>query len=167
MLFRSKVISLRTTNVQRYALITLLLYVNTAFAAGNINWVKSYEQGLVQAASKQKPAFVYFHAPWCSWCHVYERDTLGNKQVIKNIQQHYLPILVNYDARPDLVEKYRGFGLPFTVIVSPTGELLARLPGVLTPEDMLLTLQQARNSQTVPVSLATESLLQVNNLDAA
>ncbi len=134
--------------IQRYIFITLLLSANPVLAMENINWIKNYEQGLSLAASKQKPAFIYFHAYWCSWCKVYEQGTLGNQQIIKNINQYYVPVLVNFDARPDLVEKYRGFGLPFTVIVSHKDELLARLPGILNSQDMLKVLQQTSNLPT-------------------
>lgn len=117
------------------------------------------------SAATGQPAFIYFHAPWCSWCYVYERDTLGNRQIINTIKQHYTPVLVNYDARPDLIEKYRGFGLPFTVILSHQGKLLARLPGILNPPDMQHTLQQVIDMQVVQHSPPTEILTHVSSLD--
>lgn len=140
--------------------------VSAARSFENINWISSYEKGRLHSANTGKPAFIYFHAPWCSWCYVYERDTLGNKQISKTIKQYYVPVLVNYDARPDLVAKYRGFGLPFTVILSHKGELLARLPGILNPQDMQLVLQQVIKMPAVLPLPAVEILIQVSSLDA-
>lgn len=158
---------MRCWQVKIFARLIIVFLLNTAnvFAFENINWIKNYEHGITLAAERQQPAFIYFHAPWCSWCYVYERDTLADEQIIKAIQQYYVPILVNYDARPDLVKKYSGFGLPFTVIVSHRGERLLRLPGVLTPQDMLRTLQRAINIQAVSVFSTTENLHQVSTLD--
>lgn len=144
----------------------LLLNASAAFGFENINWIRSYEKGRAHSAATGQPAFIYFHALWCSWCYVYERDTLGNEQISHSIKQNYVPVLVNYDARPDLVEKYRGFGLPFTVILSHKGELLARLPGILSARDMQQTLQQVINTPAVLRSPVAEVLMQTSSLDA-
>jgi len=136
-----------------------------AYSFENISWISSYEKGRLHSANTGKPAFIYFHAPWCSWCYVYERDTLGNKQISKTIKRHYIPVLVNYDARPDLVAKYRGFGLPFTIILSHKGELLARLPGILSPQDMQQVLQRVIKMPAVLPVPAAEILMQVSSLD--
>ena len=158
--------SFRLYNILLCLIAGLLLNASTAFGFENISWIKSYDKGLSHSAATGQPAFIYFHAPWCSWCYVYERDTLGNRQIINTIKQHYTPVLVNYDARPDLIDKYRGFGLPFTVILSHQGKLLARLPGILNPPDMQHTLQQVIDMQIVQHSPPTEILTHVSSLDA-
>ncbi len=145
---------------------SLLLKTSNVFGFDDISWIKSYEEGLKIAKEEKKPAFIYFYAPWCSWCYVYEQETLGNKRITNLIQKNYIPILVNFDARPDLVKKYRGFGLPLTIILSYTGELVLRLPGILTPQDMELTLQRVIEVLAVKDLPEINIITEVNHLDA-
>ncbi len=128
------------------SMVCLLLTSSIGFSFDKINWHTNYDEGLYLANKTQKPVFIYFYAPWCSWCYVYEQGTLSNSQVVDTINDYYIPILINFDARPDLVEKFQGFGLPFTIILAPNAQLLARLPGILTERDMNLTLQQVLNA---------------------
>jgi uncharacterized protein YyaL (SSP411 family) len=118
--------------------------VNTQQKWKDINWVMHFDRGMERAEKTGRPVFIYFQAPWCSWCHVYERETLANARVQQLISTHFVPILVNYDARPDLLQEYRGFGLPYTVILDWQGDVLSRMPGILTPGDMIDSLQAAR-----------------------
>ncbi|MEN8214269.1 MAG: thioredoxin family protein [Pseudomonadota bacterium] len=157
-----------TTFTQRHLLpgIMSLLLLTSANAADHetIAWIKGYDQGLSHSRAARRPALVYFQAPWCSWCHVYERDTLGDPRIIDIIRRRFVPVLVNYDARPDLLKSYRGFGLPFTVILDADGKLLARLPGILNPPDMLQSLQQIVAMRQVSELQEPETLVQVTDL---
>lgn len=149
--------------------VALLLFwqlLTTAVAAHGeaISWIHGFERGVAQSGSDKRPAFIYFQAPWCSWCHRYEKHTLADPAVVEMIQNHFVPVLVNYDERPDLVKRYRGFGLPFTVILDSDGQLLARLPGILSPEDMLRTLQQLGSARQ-PQQQRPERRLQPDGLD--
>ncbi len=120
----------------------------TAWQRGQ--WFTDYEQGLRQAHRDGRPALLYFDAPWCSWCQLYKRDTLEHAAVRAALRKDFVAIVVDFDARPDLMQRYGGKGLPFTVILSPGGEVLNRFVGMLTPEDMRQMLAQVRDRQNVP-----------------
>lgn len=131
----------------------------------DLSWVEGYEAGLQKARKVNRPAFVYFQARWCSWCHVYERGTLSNQTVLQAIKQHYVPVLVNFDARPDLLRRFGGFGLPYTVIVTPDDKVLAQMPGILSPEDLTDTLNKIARGKTFPKSLIARDMVRVTRLD--
>ncbi|MDH3563917.1 MAG: thioredoxin family protein, partial [Gammaproteobacteria bacterium] len=95
-----------------------------AVSAAPAEWVEGFEAGLTQARERQRPTFVYFDAVWCSWCQRYKRDTLETPQVRQLLAQHYVATRVDFDARPDLVKRYDVRGLPYTLILSPSGEVL-------------------------------------------
>jgi len=107
----------------------------------SLPWVSGYAPGLQQARAQQRPALLYFQALWCSWCQVYERNILGDRGIRQIVRQRLVPVLLDYDDHPDLFRRMGGVGLPYTVIVSPEGEVLARLPGILTVRDMRETLE--------------------------
>lgn len=107
-----------------------------AVNAAPAEWVEGFEAGLALAQNRQRPAFVYFDAEWCSWCQRYKRDTLEAPRVRNLLARHYVATRVDFDARPDLVKRYGIRGLPYTLILSPKGEVLNGFVGILTPEDM-------------------------------
>lgn len=115
-----------------------------------IAWTDDEQEALARAAASGRPVLVYFQAHWCSWCHLYERDTLGDAVIIRAIGDNFVALRINVDERPDLLAKYRGFGLPHTVILSASGHLLARLPGILSPADLFDSLNGARQPVRSP-----------------
>ncbi len=132
----------------------LLGYIGKSAAASEtgrwqaLPWIEDFEAGLRQASKTGRPALVYFQARWCSWCHIFERDILGHPRIQRSIRQHYVPVLINYDARPKLFGQLGGIGLPYTVIVSPAGDPLARLPGILSVKDMIAALDEIATGKT-------------------
>lgn len=114
----------------------------TASAATSVEWTEGYEAGLAEARRQQRPAFIYFDAAWCSWCQRYKRDTLAAAGVRELLARDYVTVLVDFDARPDLVQRYGVRGLPYTLILSPQGEFRNGFVGILTPGDMQDLLRQ-------------------------
>lgn len=114
----------------------------TASAATSAEWIEGYEAGLAEAQRQQRPAFIYFDAGWCSWCQRYKRETLGDARVRERLARDYVAVRVDFDARPDLAQRYRVRGLPYTLILSPRGEFRNGFVGILTPADMQDLLRQ-------------------------
>jgi hypothetical protein len=100
-------------------------------------WITEFDAGLERARASGRPAFVYFDAGWCSWCQQYKRDTLDQPQVRTALARDFVRVAVDFDARPDLMRRFGGKGLPFTVVLSPDGALLSRFVGVMQPQDLM------------------------------
>lgn len=114
-----------------------------------LGWVAGFERGLEQARVRNRPAFVYFDAPWCSWCHLYQAETLDQPPVRTALARDFIPVVVDYDARPDLIERFRARGLPYTLILAPDGRVLNAFTGVLSAPDLLDVLVRVKEA---PVS---------------
>jgi len=99
-------------------------------------WVTGFEVGMERARASGKPAFVYFDAGWCSWCQQYKRDVLDKPEVRMVLARDFIRVVVDFDARPDLMRRYGGKGLPFTVVLSPDGSVLGQFVGVMPAEDL-------------------------------
>lgn len=100
-------------------------------------WITTFEVGMERARATGRPAFVYFDAGWCSWCQQYKRDTLDQPQVRTALARDFVRVAVDFDARPDLMRRFGGKGLPFTVVLSPDGTVLSRFVGVMQPQDLI------------------------------
>jgi len=161
---------------RQFCIVILLLPLSLGYIGGSavgsetgrwqaLPWVEDFESGLRQAGKTGRPALVYFQARWCSWCHIFERDILGHPRLQRSILQHYVPVLINYDARPKLFRQLGGVGLPYTVIVSPTGDPLARLPGILSVKDMIAALDEIATGKTwLPVQIDAPTI-RITRLD--
>lgn len=117
-------------------------------------WLTGLSTAQQQARESKRPIFLYFDAIWCSWCQQYKRTTLDKPSVRKKLGRYYVPLVIDYDAEPGLFNKLGGRGLPFTVILSPEGEVLNRFVGVLSEADLLATLDLFRHRQAPAATLA-------------
>ncbi|MEF8792992.1 thioredoxin family protein [Thiohalorhabdus sp.] len=118
----------------------------TGAAEGGL-WRPNLETARGEARKSDKPLFVYFDADWCSWCHRYERETLQAPRVRKALRHHTVPVRINWDARPDLVQRFGGRGLPFNVVLEPGGSVLRTFTGILSPDDLIALLQSPGDSR--------------------
>jgi uncharacterized protein YyaL (SSP411 family) len=132
----------------------------------SLPWVNGYAPGQQQARASDRPALLYFQALWCSWCHRYERDILSDPGVQQTIRRQFVPVLVNYDERPELFRRLGGVGLPYTVVVAPQGEVLARLPGILTAGDTQAILEEVAAGRVRITAPSMEPLQVVRGTDA-
>lgn len=98
-------------------------------------WYENYELALEESRRSNRPVLVYFDAIWCSWCQQYKREVLDKPQVKLFIHRYYSPVVVDFDARPDLFNHFGGRGLPFTVFLSPDGNVVNRFVGILSVKD--------------------------------
>ncbi len=131
----------------------------------SLPWIENYQAGKTRASNENRPAFIYFQARWCSWCHLYERNILGSPAVMNILKRDYVLMLVNYDARPDLFRHYVGVGLPHSVIIAADGAVLARLPGVLSVKDMVTVLTEVSQGRVHAKPTISEEIAGVNGLD--
>ncbi len=99
-----------------------------------IHWKEYSPETFDLAIKEQKPIYFVLSAPaWCYWCHVYEsEDYLFQKDLYPYINEHFIPIFVDADKRPDLVRKYLEGGWPSTTIFTPN---MQRIEGFTGPRD--------------------------------
>lgn len=126
-------------------------------------WLTTYEAGLADARGSGRPVFVYFDAAWCSWCQQYKRDTLDQPAVRAALARGFVRVAVDADARPDLMRRYGGKGLPFTVVLAPDGAVRTHFVGVMPAQDLVALLGAL--PQPAPPSGASAVRHQVTALD--
>ncbi len=115
------------------AFFIFFMLFNTCLSA-EIKWFP-YEEGIKKAKSEKKLILLDIYAQWCHWCNVMENTTYRDENVVTLITQHFIPIRVDAEKRPDLNKKYNQGGLPTTVIMDSGGNIL--WGGIyVSPEDM-------------------------------
>src|SRR5580700_1573008 len=94
-----------------------------------INWYEWGEDAFGLAKSQDKPILLDIGAVWCHWCHVIDRESYENPAIAKIINEHFVPVKVDRDERPDVDSRYQSAisaisgqgGWPLTGFLMPDG----------------------------------------------
>ncbi|SDQ71969.1 Thioredoxin-like [Chryseobacterium soldanellicola] len=93
-------------------------------------------KALTEAKSTNKNVLLVFHASWCKWCHVMEKNmTLPETKPSfdKNFVTAYIDVQEMGEKKKlenpgggELMNKYKGkdAGLPFWLVINPKGDVL-------------------------------------------
>ena len=89
-----------------------------------VGWREWGQAAFAEAAEKGRPVLLSISAVWCHWCHVMDRTTYQDPEVIERIGGHFVPVRVDSDRRPDVNSRYNMGGWPTTAFLTPEGEIL-------------------------------------------
>jgi uncharacterized protein len=95
-----------------------------------IKWYEWGEDAFGLAKSQDKPILLDIGAVWCHWCHVIDRESYENPAIAKIINEHFVPVKVDRDERPDVDSRYQSAisaisgqgGWPLTGFLMPDGK---------------------------------------------
>jgi len=90
--------------------------------APEIAWREWSKEAFDEARASGKLVMLDLSADWCHWCHVMDRTTYSDPDVIRTVNREFIPVRVDIDARPDISERYHRGGFPTTAFLSDQGE---------------------------------------------
>lgn len=107
----------------------ILSFVTAAgFVAGEVNWRHEPEGALREAREAERPALLFFTAPWCGYCRMMDNLTFRDEGVVEALSG-FVPIKVDHDTYPMWVARYGVRGIPATFVVNERGRPVARADG--------------------------------------
>jgi len=92
-----------------------------------VDWHPWGPEALELARREDRPIFLSIGYSACHWCHVMERESFEDAAIARTLNEHFIPIKVDREERPDLDEQYmaavqaitgRG-GWPMSVWLTP------------------------------------------------
>jgi hypothetical protein len=92
-----------------------------------VDWHPWGQEALARAKAEDKPIFLSIGYAACHWCHVMEHESFEDAGIAAYINEHFVPIKVDREERPDLDQIYmnavqlmtgRG-GWPMSVFLTP------------------------------------------------
>jgi uncharacterized protein YyaL (SSP411 family) len=89
-----------------------------------IKWYEWEDDSFRLADELDLPVMLYITAPWCEPCHLMERTTFADPEVVEAINADVIPIMVDADKRPDVDARYNKGGWPTTAFLNAVGDLL-------------------------------------------
>ncbi len=109
--------------------------------SSEIHWSEWSDEAFERAKNEDKLVLLSIGAPWCHWCHVLDRTSYSDPEVIDLINDRYVPIRVEADRRPDIQDRYLMGGWPTTAVLTPDGRILTGST-YIPPERMRKMLRQ-------------------------
>jgi YHS domain-containing protein len=139
-------LTLRRTRYRR-AVSAVSIAVVTSCAAMNlpsarateplpISWRDDYGGALEEARASNRLVWIQFTGPWCPNCVRMERDSFRDADVIDHAQRSFVPLKLRSDVHEQLALACNLSGLPATVLVTPTREIIAVRQGYLGPDEL-------------------------------
>jgi len=95
-----------------------------------VDWYPWGDEAREKARKEDKPIFLSIGYSTCHWCHVMERESFENEDVARVLNEHFVPVKVDREERPDLDRVYMLFvqastgsgGWPMSVWMTPEGK---------------------------------------------
>lgn len=126
-----------TLIVVTYIIVLTLFHYSYASAATNaINWQQWSADVFHQAKKENKLVLLNLEAVWCHWCHVMDKKTYSEKNVISKLEKNYIAVKVDHDANPGLANQYRDYGWPATIIFDANGNEIVKRAGYIEADNM-------------------------------
>src|SRR6185436_5188369 len=119
----------------------LLLGIGAARAAPFDNrdgfWSEWSDATFARAAAEKKFVIVSLQSWWCPWCLTMNKQTWADPAVRAELRDHFIPVHVDQDSRPDISQRYENWGWPATIIFGPDGTEIVKLRGFYSPQFFL------------------------------
>ncbi|MHC4984111.1 MAG: thioredoxin domain-containing protein [Planctomycetota bacterium] len=102
-------------------------------AAAQIKWLQWGPEVFERAKREDKLILFDSGATWCHWCHVMDHVTYEDPEVIRLVNDKFIPVRIDRDRLPDVDAKYQrevpivrsaAGGWPLTVVITPEGYTL-------------------------------------------
>ncbi|HXE75571.1 MAG TPA: thioredoxin domain-containing protein [Candidatus Xenobia bacterium] len=95
-----------------------------------VAWWPFCDEAFREAREQDRPVLLDIGAVWCHWCHVMDRESYEDAETAQIINQHFVPIKVDRDERPDIDARYQAAvsaisgqgGWPLTAFLTPDGK---------------------------------------------
>jgi len=109
---------------------------------GSLHFVKDVESGCNLAAEKGLPCLLFFTADWCTYCHEME-DTAFLDPEVAQMAKKFVCVLVDADHEKEICDQFSVSGYPTIQFVSSRGQVLNRLVGRQSAQQLVAGMQAA------------------------
>jgi uncharacterized protein YyaL (SSP411 family) len=79
-----------------------------------VQWLPWGEAAFAKACEEQKPIFLSIGYSTCHWCHVMAHESFANEEVAALLNDHFVPVKVDREERPDVDEVYMSYVQAYT-----------------------------------------------------
>jgi len=96
----------------------------------------TFDEAMAASAQTGKPVFAFVTADWCGPCQVFKRGALAEPRVVERVREATVPVYIDADAHPDLVQRLGVSGFP-SVLLLRDGRVVDARTGVMSAPGLL------------------------------
>ena len=123
------------TRISSLIALFLIALGGTCIAAEQVQWRSWEPEAFAEAQERQLPILVSVGHEGCTACRMMEENTYSNGEVIALLNDHFVPIQVDCEIRPDIGERYSDWAWPATAFLKPDGTQVFAIRGSRRPGD--------------------------------
>jgi len=131
-----------------------------------LHWQPWSDAAFAQARTQHKFVLLDLEAVWCHWCHVMDDVTYKDPSVIRLLNEKYVLVKVDQDARPDISNRYQDYGWPATVVFAADASEIVKRQGYMPPKEMASMLQAIIDDPSPGPSVEPEEKIAFANTSA-
>ena len=90
-----------------------------------VAWQPWGADAFAAAQQHDRPILLSINAVWCYWCHEMDDTTYSDPDVVRFLNERFIPVRVDTDHRPDVNARYNVGGWPTTSFLTPHGGYIA------------------------------------------
>jgi YHS domain-containing protein/thiol-disulfide isomerase/thioredoxin len=145
------------------ALVSLATASARGAGEGTIHWRVDLRQALQEARERNIPVWVQFTGPWCPSCVRMEQESLTDPRVVASSRERFVPVKLRTDLHEALVAHFGLEGIPATIILKPSGEVVSRSEGFIESGPFLALLGDAL-ARSMPVRQIASTPVRTRNV---
>src|SRR4051794_33528276 len=92
--------------------------------AYGIEWRGDLRRAVAEAEASNRLLWLQFTGPWCHFCQLMDRESFVNPKVVGQSRERFVPVKLQSEQHEDLASRFAISGLPATVIVTASGEVI-------------------------------------------
>ncbi len=102
------------------------------------------DQVFDEALRTNKPVFIDFYTTWCGPCKWMDKNVFSQVEVATKLNQHFINYKVDAEATGGVAaaRKYAVFEYPTLIFLSPKGEILHRIEGMIPQEPFMQIVEE-------------------------
>lgn len=129
-------------------LILLCFALPNTWASEEIRWQEWSASTFSQAKAKNRLILINVGHEGCTACRFMEENTFNNPEVIKLVNDNFVAIQVDSEARPDIGERYSDWAWPANAVMRPDAVQVLAFAGSRRPTAYIEILRKVINDHT-------------------
>jgi len=131
--------------------------------ADTVKWRSNVDAAKIEAIQANKLVLLHFWSPTCAPCKQLDSEVFSQPQIGQLLEQHFVPVKINADISPALSASFNIDRVPTDVVLSPQGNVVAKLSCPTTASGystQLLNLAQHYRQQITQGNIPAQAPIQ-------
>ena len=112
-----------------------------------VQWVTDIQDALAEAKRSNRNVLVKFGATWCEACQRMNRETMADRDVVEVVWRAFITVSLDVDRNERLARQLQIESVPTVLVMSPTGQVLDRLTGFQTADELLRVIARGSSNR--------------------